>query len=545
MISRILNSTKHTFIYTFIFIFFLSSIYYAQVLDALELKLESCTSIMVGKKATTDGSVITTHACDGNYRQWVNIVPARENKKDAMRPVYWGNLHTETPFDMKGKIMKGEIPDAAKTYAFMNVAYPCLNEKQLAMGETTFGGRDTLRNKNGLFLIEELQSIAFERCSSAREAIKLMGELAAKYGYGDYGECLTIADTKEVWHFEIQGAGPDKIGAVWAAVRIPDNHVGVSANISRISQLNLEDKDNYMASENVFELAKKMGFWNPEKEPFRFWKAYSGGKPYSIREYFIFNKLAPSLKLNMEMEELPFSIQPEKKVSVQDVMQFYRDTYTGTEYDPIRNLLVEKPKTKETKDKPTEMITSPFANPWMNRDLVTLLNTLKPGTINSKRLIPVPQCAYSTVIQLREWLPDEIGGIVWFSYDNPAQSPRIPVFAGVSSLPKSFEICGQAKFRLDSAPWAFRRANKLAQVKWGRTKEFINAGVTQFEEKAFSELPYLEERVKDILSDDDSEKGHKKVKELLTNYTGEFAYSTISKWMELGDLFWEFFARGF
>jgi len=211
----------------------------------------------------------------------------------------------------------------------------------------------------------------------------------------------------------------------------------------------------------------------------------------------------------------------------------------------MKNLLVEKPRTRENKDKPAEFITSPAANPWMNRDLITLLNTLKPGAVDAKRLIPVPQCAYSTVIQLRGWLPDEVGGVVWFSYDNPAQSPRIPVFSGVTTLPKSFEICGQYKFRLDAAAWAFRRANKLAQVKWGRTKEYIDAGVTEFENKAFSELPFIEKRVVETLSMDKSENGHKAAAKIVTDYTNSFAYSTISKWMELGDLFWEFFGRGF
>lgn len=531
----------------FLFLFLLTAGIntFAQELDPLEMKLESCTSIMVGKKASVDGSVITTHACDGNYRQWVNIVPARTNKPEDMRPVYWGNLHTETPLDMKGKVKKGEIPEVPKTYAYMNVAYPCINEKQLAMGETTIGGRDTLLNKQGLFLIEELQAIAFERCTTAREAIKLMGKLAEEYGYGDYGECLTVADPKEVWHFEIYGAGPDRIGAVWAAVRIPDDHVGVSANIPRISTLNLNDPDNYMASENVFELAEDMGFWDPEKEPFKFWKAYSGKKPFSVREYYILSTMAPSLKLSMDMEELPLTVKPDKKVSVQDVMRYYRDTYIGTEFDPMKNLLVEKPKSKEDKDKPAEFITSPAANPWMNRDLIALFNAVKPGTVEAKRLIPVPQCAYSTVIQLRDWMPNEIGGIVWFSFDNPAQSPRIPIFSGTSSLPKSFEICGNHKFRLDAAPWAFRRANKLAQVKWGRTKEYIDGAVSQFEKKAFDEVPVLEKKVLDILAKDSSENGHKEAVRAVTNYSNEFAYSTISKWMELGDYFWELFARGF
>ena len=126
------------------------------------------------------------------------------------------------------------------------------------MGETTISGRDTLQNPKGMFMIEELARVALQRCTTARDAIQLMGKLVKEYGYGDSGECLTIADPDEVWHFEVFGEGKDNIGGVWAAVRIPDDHVGVSANISRISTLNLKDPDHYMASENVFDVAKKI-----------------------------------------------------------------------------------------------------------------------------------------------------------------------------------------------------------------------------------------------------------------------------------------------
>jgi len=143
--------------------------------------------------------------------------------------------------------------------------------------------------------------------------------------------------------FEIFGAGPLEKGAVWAAVRIPDDHVGISANIPRISEINLNDPDHYLASDNVFELAQEMGWYTPEKDkPFKFWKAYSGRKPFAIREYFVFNELAPSLKLDYKAEELPFSIKPDKKVSVRDILKFYRETYEGTEFDQSRNLLVKK-----------------------------------------------------------------------------------------------------------------------------------------------------------------------------------------------------------
>ena len=271
---------------------------------------ESCTSIMVGKKASTDGSVMTSHTCDGNYRTWMDIVPAATYDRDTTVAIYNGRMHTEYPNDQTNVELKGTIPQARSTYQFLNTSYPCLNEKQLGIGETTISGRKELENKNGMFMIEELEKIALQRCSTARDAIRLIGKLVKEFGYGDSGECLTIADPNEVWIFEIFGEGPDKIGGVWAAVRIPDDHVSVSANISRISTLDLKDKDNYMASDNVFDVAKKMKLWDG-KEPFRFWKAYSGGnyfgelKSFSLREFFILNSLAPSLKLAYDSEELP------------------------------------------------------------------------------------------------------------------------------------------------------------------------------------------------------------------------------------------------
>jgi hypothetical protein len=167
-----------------------------------------CTSIQVGKNASTDGSVMTAHSCDGNYRTWLQIEPRRVNPPGTRRPIYWGLLHTETPGDMRGVRLKGDIPDVAETYRYFNVAYPAMNEKGLSIGETTIGGRSELRNDDGLFLIENLQAIALERTTTARDAIQLIGELVKEYGYGDYGECLTFADSKEVWHFEIMGAGP-------------------------------------------------------------------------------------------------------------------------------------------------------------------------------------------------------------------------------------------------------------------------------------------------------------------------------------------------
>jgi dipeptidase len=500
---------------------------------------ESCTSIMAGRLATTDGSVITAHTCDGNYRQWLKIMPGAKYPEGSTTKVYTGKMHTETSTETVGVTEKGEVPQATETYSFLNTAYPCLNEHQLAIGETTIGGRKELFNSSGMFMIEEVERLMLERCTTARQAIKLAGELVKQCGYGDFGECITIADRKEVWQLEIFGSGLREKGAIWAAARIPDDHIGVSANIPRISEINLKDPDHFMASDNVISFAIDKGWYDPKSgDPFKFWKAYSGRKPFDIREYFIFNSVAPSLGLKMDMEELPFSVKPDKKVSVRDILALYRQTYDGTEYDPTKNLFVEDRRTGQPGK-------SPVANPFMSREMFALLNGLKPGAVERTRTIAIAGCSYATVLQCRGWLPDPVGSVCWFAFDNPAESARIPIFAGVTELPASFEVCAQHRYRTDSAAWTFRRANRLATVRWGETKDVMRKTIADFEEKAFRELPYVEKIVVDLYGKGDNPEGAAKAREYLTKYTNDFARAAMSTYWELGDRFWTQFARGF
>ena len=434
---------------------------------------DSCTALLVGKKASSDGSVMTSHTCDGRYRTWVQMEPAADHEPGSMHPVLRGTMQTKFRGDTTGVKRMGEIPQVAHTYAYLNTAYPCLNEKQLAMGETTFGGPDTLVNAAGWFTIEELERVALQRCDNARDAIRLMGALAEQYGYGDSGECLTVADKNEVWQFEIVGVGKDKIGAAWVAKRVPDDHVAISANIPRIGKINRKDKD-MMASSNVEQVAIDNGLWDGKGE-FVFWKAfntdYAKGRNFSDREWFILNQLAPSLGLTYDMDELPFSVKPDKPVDIRQVMALYRETYEGTDFDMTKNIKLARPATKKH---PADTIASPIANPWLTTTLRNTLNTIAPGTVEFRRTVAVAWCAYSHVTQLRSWLPDEVGGVCWISVDNPGQSPRIPVFCGTTALPKNFEICGQKQYVPDSYLWQFRRANKLATLSWQSTKEGFN-----------------------------------------------------------------------
>ncbi len=502
----------------------------------------SCTSIMVGRLASTDGSVMTSHTCDSWYRTWMTMTPARDYERDTVTAIYDGRMHTTGPADSTKLYVRGTIPQARHTYRFLDTAYPCLNEKQLAMGETTIGGRDTLRNKKGLFMIEELARIALERCTTAREAIALMGKLAEQYGYGDSGECLTVADPSEVWIFEIFGAGPKKVGAVWAAQRIPDDEIAVSANISRIDRIDLSDHDHFMASANVFDLARQLKLWDG-KQDFSFWRVYSGGnymketKNYSVREFYIMNKLAPSLHLSDTVECLPVSVKPDSLVSPEQVMQLLGSYYEGTDKNLSGRHLIPNPKRKDKKgnlvENEPDSIVSPYSNPWMRPDEINMYYAMGDSAMKNIRTVSVPWCAYSTVIQLRSWLPDEVGGVAWMALDNPGESPRFPIFAGTTELPRLLQVCGQHSDRDDAALWHYRKANRLATVRWGKFRSLIEPARDYFVEKGFRELPYVEQMWQQL-----NESDPKKAQTMLNGYVADFFGATIVRWDELARDLW-------
>lgn len=521
-----------------------NDLYNSQIVDG-----QSCTSIMVGKKASTDGSVITSHTCDGRYRTWMTIEPARDHRQGTLHQVRKGTMHTAYRDDTTGVKIAGSIPQVAHTYAYLNTAYPCLNEKQLAIGETTFGGPDTLQNKKGMFLIEELERVALMRCDNARDAIRLIGRLIKEYGYGDGGECITIADRKEVWQMEILGEGPDKIGGVWAAQRIPDDHVAVSCNIPRIGKLQRENPEYFICSDNIERVARKYGLWDGKGE-FIFWKAfnasYANGKNFREREFFILSSLAPSLALSMDMDELPFSVKPEQKVDVTDVMQLLRSTYEGTDLDMCRNIKTIQKRRQKDGTTVNDTIISPLANPWMGSNMQGTLNLLKPGTVTFRRTVSVAWCSYSFVAQLRDWLPDEVGGVCWMAVDNPGQSPRVPIFCGNSRLPKAYDLCGHKQYSDNAVLWQYRKANKLATVAWQRTKEGMMKQVLKHEKSAIEGLAELERSVKIEKDKEDAEYNPKaQISNLLNDYTFKIYDATSYSWKQLEATYWQMFGMGF
>jgi dipeptidase len=359
-----------------------------------------------------DGSTMTSHSCDsGTDRTWIKLEPRKSHDPGSMAALWYQPKRTRGPDD-PDRVPVGEIPQVAETYKFMDAAYPAMNEHQLAIGETTTGGKRELRSTDGLIDAPELYRLVLERATNAREAIRIADELTKQFGYNDWGECFTFADPGEVWFFEILGPGQGKIGAVWAAVRLPDDHIGVSANSHRILELDLSDPEHYMASDNVHSLAEEMGWWDPESgEEFRFAYAYADRTSlYSRRrEWRALSLLAPSLGLDPNSENYPLSVRPDQKVTVGDLLDIFRDYYADTPYDMTRRLVV---------DRDGEAVKSPVANPFMNAELRELLGVERERTIAS------PTATYLTITQSREWLPDPIGGLVHLTSPSTSGSRR-------------------------------------------------------------------------------------------------------------------------
>lgn len=487
-----------------------------------DVEYDNCTSIMVGKAATADGSTMTSHTCDsGTDRTWINVVPNRKYKAGEKTPVYIDPKRSSGPKD-PNTLEAGLIKQARETYAYINAAYPIMNEHQLAIGETTFGGKRELMSSAGMIDCPELYRLALERAKTCREAIMVIDELTKEYGYNDSGECLTFSDPNEVWHFEILGPGKGKIGAVWAAVRIPDDEVGVSANASRIRTIDLKDTKNYMASDNVFSLAEEMGWWSSKSgKPFEFCYAYADRNSMGCRrrEWIALNLAAPSLKLDPNAENYPFSVKAEKKLTVNDVLDMFRNYYQNTPYDMTA--------TMETKDREGNVIKSPIANPFLNSDLRTMLR------IPSERTIACARATYVQITQSRNWLPDAIGGVVWLGYDNPCTTPHTPFYCGITKMPDSYMVDGRREYSHDCAWWSFRRVSKLCGFRYNVMSKDVEEVWKEIESKAFADQSGFEKEMVSLYK-----KNPDAAIQALTKYSVDMAEKSVERYWLLGDQLW-------
>lgn len=497
---------------------------------------EGCTSILVGKKASADGSTMTTHTCDCGMCDWTfRFVPAADHEEGDVRKIYHINQYRTWPPEQGLKWEKYkddytglDIPQVPHTYAYIHGMFGYMNENQVALGESTIGCQRKMRNQTPSAKLDltMLTLLAMERAKTAREAIQIMGELGTTYGYGfnDGGEMLAVADPNEVWIFEIMPVGPlwapesEKPGAVWCAQRVPDDHVSVTPNESRIGEIDLDNKDFFMASSNAVSYAIENSYYDPESgEPFSWKKAYSPSEGSALssqgrrgRLWRFYNIVAPSLSLGPETEsmDLPFSVKPDNKISIRDVMAITRDKYKGGLFDPTEGIKG-----------------GPFANPNYFKGF-----EVEEQRYSGPRCICVNNVEYTTITQCREWLPDPIGGLLWLSFGAQDTACYMPLYCGITGLPESFQVGDHFVFSRDSARWASDYVDFHTQVVYSYAIEDVKKAQEKWEGIAFQNIPLIDEAALEIYKKDPEE-----AKQFLTDFSVNHAHSVVNAWWKLGD----------
>ncbi|MES9996202.1 C69 family dipeptidase [Desulfovibrio aminophilus] len=511
----------------------------------------ACTTALVGKDASTDGSVLVSHSDDGLGDARLISVPAMDHKPGSMRAVYyshcaldfkpqWGGSESQrmmttergpgynTPGVPKS-VPLGFIPQVAHTYAYFDANYGILNEHQLSIGECTDKAKVHPEPEAGkrIFYSAELSRVALERCTTAREAIQLMGELIAKYGYYGTGETLLVADPKEGWVFEMCGYDMNGTDGVWVAQRVPDDAFFVAANQFRIREVR-ENAPDMMYSKNIFDVAKAKGWWKPESGPLDWTAVYGDGEfhhpYYSLRRVWrAMSLVAPSLKLSPWVEgpftkAYPFTIKPDNKLNPRDIFAIHRDNYEGTEFDLTQGLAA-----------------GPFNDPnrfeGQAEGMADKEGRLTPLDGAFERPLNIYRCVYAYVNQSRSWLPDAIGGLTWYGPDRPATAVLLPFHAGVIDLPAQIQKGDALKLERGSLWTAFNYVANYAMLKYSFMIKDIVKVREQYESAAFGELPALEDKALALWK-----KGDKKgARKLLTTDAGTRAKALLKDWWNLSD----------
>jgi dipeptidase len=521
----------------------------------------ACTTMIVGKNASFDGSVMVSHSDDGLNDGSIVYVPAKDHKPGSLRAVYYSHAALDFKpqwgatvshrivtkdrgpgYDKTGvspSIPLGFIPQVAHTYAYFDANYGIMNEHQLSIGECTDKAKVHPEPEPGkrIFYSSELSRVALERTKTAREAIKLMGELIETYGYYGTGETLLVADPNEGWVMEMAGYDMNGTGGVWVAQRVPDDKVFTAANQFRIREV-LTDSDDMMFSKNIFEIAQQKGWWDSASGALDFASVYGDGEfhhpYYSLRRIWRAQSLiAPSLNLPAWVEGpftrvYPFAVKPDQKMTVQALFAIHRDNYEGTEFDLTKGLAA-----------------GPFGNP--NRfegnaeSVADKEGKLTPLKGEFERPLNIYRCVYSYVNQSRKWLPDAIGGVVWFGPDRPATSVLLPFYAGAMDLPESVQRADILKLDRQSMWTAFNYVANYSMLKYSFMIQDIHAQQQRFEGAAFDKQPILEAKALELWNKGDKTGARK----LLTNYSDQNAAEVLKEWWKLSDFLYVKYNDGY
>ena len=471
----------------------------------------ACTNFLVTRKASADGSTMITYAADSHelYGELYHT-PAAVHPPGAMREVYdWDT----------GKYL-GKIPQVRRTYAVVGN----INEHQVAVGETTYGGRKELHDPKGGVDYGSLMYIALERARTAREAIKVMTDLVAKHGYYSSGESMSISDPREVWLLEIIGKGPKHKGAVWVARRVPEGYISAHANQARILQFPQNDRRNTLYAKDVISFARKHGYYEGPDKDFSFADAYapmtwSAARICDARVWAFFRRAAPSQKLLMDWvkgteKRLPLWIKPDKKLSVRDVMNLMRDHFEGTQLDLTKGVGA-----------------GPYSLPYRWRPLTWKVEKKDKVKYMNERATSTQQTGFSFVTQSRSWLPGPIGGVLWFGVDDTYSTVYVPMYAGIRKAPTAFAV-GTADFKRfswRSAFWVFNWVANQAYSRYSDKIQDIQKVQRELEGHFLSVQPQVEAAAMNL---------HKSAPELarqyLTRYSAKQTRRTMRRWKKLG-----------
>ena len=471
--------------------------------------LYPCTNFLVGKKASADGSTLISYSADsynlyGELYHW----KAAQYSPGTMLKVYeWDS----------GKYL-GEIPQALRTYNVIGN----MNEHQVAIGETTFGGRPELSDSTGIMDYGSLIYITLQRAKSAREAIKVMTDLVAAHGYYSSGESFSIADPNEVWVMEMIGKGVGNKGAVWVAVRIPDDCVSAHANQARIQQFPLNDPNNCIYSPDVISFAKQKGYYSGKDADFSFAQAYApldfGALRFcEARVWSFFNRVNKDMGKYVTYAQgkttvpMPLYIKPDKKLSAHDIQSMMRDHYEGTELDWR-----------------FDVGAGPFNSPYRWSPLTFEVDSVE---YCNERPIATQQTGFSFIAQMRSWLPNPIGGILWFGIDDAAQTVYYPVYCGHSDVPEEMAV-GNGDLLTYSETSAFWTHNWVSNMVYTRYSDMSidMQKVQQKLENNFKETqPEIEKKALNLYKQSQSEAVH-----FLTNHTNSLIKNGLQEWKKLG-----------
>lgn len=474
---------------------------------------QACTSFLVGKNASADGSAFITYNQD-DYGMFgrLHYLPAAQHAKGEMRKIYDGDTNH----------YHGEIAEAPYTYAVMGY----INEHQVGITETTFGGRSELEDPKGIIDYVSLMTIALQRSKTAREAIRVMTSLVQEYGYASEGESFSIADPNEVWILEMIGKGPKEKGAVWVAIRIPDDCIACHANQSRIHQFNMKDKKNVMYAKDVISFARKKGYFTGKDADFSFADAYAPADFSAIRfcetrVWSFYNKWVNGMEQYLDYVDgkhigqakpMPLYFKPKQKLSLQDVMNSMRDHYEGTPFDI----------TKDVGAGPYEAPYRPTPLVWEH----------KGKKYFNERPISTQQTAGTYVIQLRASLPNAIGGVLWYGNDDPNMVAYTPVYCCASKAPECYDPkdASDVKFSWNSAFWVENWVSNMTYPRYSQLFPSVKAAREELESKYASQQAEIEAQAKTLLSQDPA-----RAKAYLTDYSAQCAKQMMNRWKQLGE----------